>query len=161
MTRLTTPVPPYVDLTTWRRFCASVVIVPGGCHLWIGPPTADGFGHFWAGDRVWPAHRFAWFAWHGEPASDELVVHRCDRSMCTPVTRATADAHLRAATLAERTTAVRARRDRTDRRVGVARASALHRRRRDAEAAHRAIQAGTLDALTVALTRESEADAGR
>jgi hypothetical protein len=161
VTRLTTPVPPYVDPTTWRRFCASVVVVPDGCHLWIGPPGSDGHGHFWAYDRAWSAHRFAWFAWHGEPGDDHLVVHRCDRSMCAPVTRATADAHLRSRTITGRT-AARGSGDRGHaRRVGVVRASATHRRRRDAEAAHRAIQAGTLDALTVALSREAEADAPR
>ncbi len=135
-------------------------MVPGGCHLWIGPPNSDGYGQFWALDRAWPAHRFSWFAWYGDPAPDQLVLHECGRSMCAPVTRTTADTHLRTASLADRT-APRTRPDRTSRRVGVARVSALHRRRRDAEAAHRAIQAGTLDALTVALTRESEADAGR
>lgn len=156
MSAITRPIPPHVDIETWRRFCASVVVVPDGCHLWTGAPSSDGYGLFWALDRPWRAHRFAWFAWHGELDSGDVVVHRCDQPMCAPVTLAAVGRHLRAGTVAEVTRRVGPDRDR----VNAARVSAAHRRR-ISRAAHRAIQAGTLDAVTVALSREAEADAAR
>ena len=44
--------------------------------------------------RPWRAHRVAYAAWYGPIGPDDVVMHRCDRPLCTPVTRADVDRHL-------------------------------------------------------------------
>jgi len=44
--------------------------------------------------RPWRAHRVAYAAWYGPIGPDDVVMHRCDRPLCTPITRADVDRHL-------------------------------------------------------------------
>lgn len=48
--------------------------------------------------RPWRAHRVAYAAWYGPIGPDDVVMHRCDRPLCTPITRADVDAHLQLGT---------------------------------------------------------------
>lgn len=156
------PPPPYVDAATWRRFCRMVRPIPGGCHLWLGPPRTDGYGQFWtpaAGgrDKVWRAHRFAWTAWHGPIPRGYVVMHSCDEPLCAPADPAAVDEHLRLGTVAENNAEMRRRgRDAGPRRGGVVRlgsADPLGPYERSL-ALHRALAAGatTRAELDAALT---------
>lgn len=123
--RLGEPVPqaPFADPAAWHRLCSQVVIIPGGCHIWIGKPRDDGYAQFWApstalhtnGDdvlvtdnqlalepsrpRVWRAHRFAYSALTGVPLDETMhLMHQCDEPLCVPITLEQLDQHILAGT---------------------------------------------------------------
>jgi len=115
-----TSAPPHVDPAAWARFAAQVAIIPGGCHLWIGAISGDGYGRAAAlpgGDgadadlALFPverprvthvgAHRVAWSAWHGPVPAGLWVRHHCDEPLCAPVLRETVDEHLAVGTPAD------------------------------------------------------------
>lgn len=142
-------VPEGVEAEVWRRFCARVVMLPGGCHLWTGPPRDDGYAQFHVpagalavGRRVgpWRAHRFAYVALTGEGLDvDAQVMHRCDQPLCVPITIEAQREHLVAgdnlANVVDRETKGRTRRlgryrlpvpSRADQRGQAARSQAIH-----------------------------------
>jgi hypothetical protein len=88
--------PPWVDLGTWARFVAQVVVIPGRCHLWLAPPRDDGYGQFWVHGRPVRAPRYAWAAWHGPPGAVGVIRHPGDEPLCVPITRAAVETHLAA-----------------------------------------------------------------
>ena len=115
------PTPPYVDPQVWVRFCGHVVVIPDGCHFWVGRPRDDGYGQFWAPasaiqtantdflitdaqlglvpekPRVWRAHRFAWSALHGTSLEETMhLMHQCDEPLCVSVTVEHSHEHLTA-----------------------------------------------------------------
>lgn len=91
------PVPDGVDPAVWRSLCARVLILPGGCHVWTGPPRDDGYAQVWVppgtlaayGEgpaRPWRGHRFAYAALTGAVLGEEdHVLHQCDQPMCVCV----------------------------------------------------------------------------
>lgn len=102
------PVPPYADPDDWAAFAAQVARVPGGCDLWLGPLFGAGYGRVTVTDaaatvlggpgavrlRVAGAHQYAYAAFAGPLPPGELIRHRCDETLCSPVTAAAAAAHL-------------------------------------------------------------------
>jgi len=90
-------VPAGVAAEVWRGLCARVLILPGGCHVWTGPPRNDGYAQVWvpAGalaaygeepGRPWRGHRFAYAALTGAVLGEEdHVLHQCDQPMCVCV----------------------------------------------------------------------------
>jgi len=57
-------VPVHCTAKTWARFTAKVV-VPPGCHFWVGALADDGYRRFTADGRTVRASRFLWTAHHG------------------------------------------------------------------------------------------------
>jgi len=49
--------------------------------------------------RPWRAHRVSWAAWYGPIGPYDVVMHRCDRPLCAPITREDVDRHLILGTL--------------------------------------------------------------
>ncbi len=139
--------PPYVDEPTWRRFCASVLIIPSGCQLWTGPADADGHGRFLAEGTVWAAHRFAWYAWHGPTPRSRPISHQCGHPLCAPTTLELVDAHLSAdSELESRLTLIR------HRETGLRRQAAA---RQAHSAIARATQSASLDAVLAAAIEQA------
>ncbi len=139
--------PPYVDEPTWRRFCTSVLIIPSGCQLWTGPADADGHGRFLVDGTVWPAHRFAWSAWHGPVSRSQPISHLCGHPLCAPTSRELVDTHLSAdSELESRLTLIHHR-------------EAGRRRQAAARQAHtaiaRATQSASLDAVLAAAIEQA------
>ena len=67
------------------RFWTKVTI-PGDLHdcwLWATDYGPFGYGQFWAGGALHPAHRVSWFLHHGPRSlASRLVLHRCDVPRC-------------------------------------------------------------------------------
>lgn len=64
----------------------------GGCLVWTGSKTRDGYGFITVAGRLEMTHRYAWIATHGPIPKGMEVDHTCgDRSCCDV-------AHLRLAT---------------------------------------------------------------
>jgi hypothetical protein len=139
--------PPHVDEPTWRRFCSSILIIPSGCHLWTGPADADGHGRFWAEDRIWPAHTFAWHAWHGPSPRSRPIVHLCGHPLCAPTTRDTVETHLSADHDVESRATLIQHREAGLRRLSAARHAHL--------AVTRATQSASLDAVLAAAIEQA------
>lgn len=69
--------------------------IPGQGVLFAAAAAELDDGHQPVGPgRPWRAHRVAYAAWYGPIGPDDVVMHRCDRPLCTPVTRADVDRHL-------------------------------------------------------------------
>ena len=71
-----------IDQKHYDRFIAKVCPEPNtGCWLWMGALRGDGYGIFYAGERI-GAHVFS-YRWHkGEIPQGHLVHHRCNVSCC-------------------------------------------------------------------------------
>lgn len=134
--------PPHTDAATWQRFCASVLVIPGGCHLWTGPADADGHGRFWADGRIWPAHRYAWSAWHGHVSRAHPIAHRCGHPLCAPITLEAVDVHLTDQSPQETRTTLIHHREAGRRRLAAARQAHLE--------IQRATRSASLDAVLAA-----------
>lgn len=53
-----------------------------GCWLWVGGRTTSGYGNFWNGSKLVPAHRWSYEA-HKGPIPDHLYAcHKCDTPAC-------------------------------------------------------------------------------
>lgn len=63
------------------RFWTKVERV-GSCFEWQGKPDKDGYGTFSVRKKVYRAHRFAYFLFHGVDPGEQLVLHRCDNPRC-------------------------------------------------------------------------------
>lgn len=55
---------------------------PAACWPWLGWRDRDGYGRTKVGGVRVLTHRFAFSTRHGLPASDVLVMHRCDTPAC-------------------------------------------------------------------------------
>lgn len=53
----------------------------GGCWLWTGAMTADGYGTVSVSGRMTRAHRWA-VALDGRDATGKVVMHKCDTPLC-------------------------------------------------------------------------------
>jgi hypothetical protein len=53
-----------------------------GCWLWLGAPTARGYGRFWDGTRDVPAHRFSYEYFRGAADPELLIDHLCRNRLC-------------------------------------------------------------------------------
>lgn len=55
----------------------------GPCLIWTGAVKSTGYGNFWTGAGVIPAHRFALGLRIGRPLEpDEIARHECDTPLC-------------------------------------------------------------------------------
>ena len=81
--------------TPLERFTAKFVIGESGCWLWTASLTIKGYGTFWDGERLVPAHRWS-YEHHVGPIPVGLVLdHTCRVRCCVCPT------HLEAVTTAE------------------------------------------------------------
>lgn len=73
-------------IATLRDLRARCADGPGGCWLWQGSMSRDGYGRLVRSGRGLFAHRLAWELMAGEPPPEGLQVrHRCDvRGCCNP-----------------------------------------------------------------------------
>jgi len=70
------------DKSPLTRFFDKVRKDPeAGCWIWTAQVNADGYGQFWSGRRNWPAHRWAYMTFVGDPTG-LLVCHTCDVPGC-------------------------------------------------------------------------------
>lgn len=54
----------------------------GGCWLWRGTRSGNGYGQFWL-DRRRPAHQVAWEFTNGKPwPAGKVARHSCDTPLC-------------------------------------------------------------------------------
>lgn len=64
------------------RLARRTMVVPGGCHLWLGGEVGSGYGSITV-DRVrMYAHRAAWVVHRGEIPGDKIVRHLCANTRC-------------------------------------------------------------------------------
>lgn len=72
------------DETLRERFLAYIEPYDGllGCWLWRGADSGRVYGRFNLRGKIVQAHRVAWMLWRGELADGELVLHRCDVTLC-------------------------------------------------------------------------------
>ncbi len=54
----------------------------GGCLLWIGANTGNGYGQFWAAGRLHLAHRWAYERWVGQIPDGLQIDHTCNVRNC-------------------------------------------------------------------------------
>lgn len=52
------------------------------CWEWSGAPSPDGYGHFWDGESVKPAHRVSYRQYIGPLVPGLVICHRCDNPKC-------------------------------------------------------------------------------
>lgn len=65
------------------RFWSKAKRASNGCLEWTGPISQHGYGLFTVGYSTYKAHRFSWYATHGDFPPDQLLVcHRCDNRKC-------------------------------------------------------------------------------
>jgi hypothetical protein len=72
-------------LTPAERFASWVddSAGPGGCHLWGGATSTDGYGVFHVGPGQWAsAHRFAFEMATGRPVGQQHLRHLCNDKLC-------------------------------------------------------------------------------
>lgn len=63
------------------RFFSKVLMIPGGCHEWVGCLRRGGYGGFHLCGKTRRAHRVAFLIEYGrEP--EGLVCHTCDNPSC-------------------------------------------------------------------------------
>jgi len=67
----------------------------GGHLVWTGALTEQGYGTMWDGERIVPAHRYAWEAENGPIPRGKMVDHACHNRACVKVS------HLRLASAAQ------------------------------------------------------------
>jgi hypothetical protein len=72
------------ERTDKERFIEKVEQPANGsaCWVWTAARCSDGYGNFYFGGRVVPAHRAALALFRGVDAGDRLVCHRCDNPRC-------------------------------------------------------------------------------
>jgi hypothetical protein len=63
-----------------ERFMAKVKVNEGdNCWEWKGCKTGSGYGQFWEGKRLIPAH---WFLLNVRPKNGMQACHKCDNRLC-------------------------------------------------------------------------------
>jgi hypothetical protein len=66
-----------------QRFDEKWVLVPSGCHVWLGAKDKRGYGKFTKPGGGWQfAHRYAYMRKNGHVSSEAIIRHRCDRPDC-------------------------------------------------------------------------------
>lgn len=61
-----------------ERFFSKVSITPE-CWTWIGSKSGSGYGQFWNGNKIIPAH---WFLLDSHPVKPMEACHTCDNPLC-------------------------------------------------------------------------------
>ncbi len=56
--------------------------ITDSCWLWTGTVNEKGYGHIVHHQKLWKAHRLAWFFKNGEIPNGLCVLHRCDNPPC-------------------------------------------------------------------------------
>lgn len=54
----------------------------GGCWLWVGGKSKNGYGKFWCEGRMTCAHRVSYVLAHGHISDGLHVLHSCDNPAC-------------------------------------------------------------------------------
>jgi len=54
---------------------------PEDCWMWQAATYDGGYGHYWNGSDMMPAHQAAYFYEHGEKP-DDIIMHLCDEPGC-------------------------------------------------------------------------------
>lgn len=65
-----------------RRFWAKVEVCPNGCWEWRGATNGRGYGQFWNGERLMPAHRFLYELFIKKIENDLEPDHLCRNQRC-------------------------------------------------------------------------------
>lgn len=74
-----------VEQRFWEKVDKNCSLIKYGgnrCWEWTGAKGSDGYGHFYDGNKVIGAHRFAYIIVHGSIPKDEEVCHMCDNMTC-------------------------------------------------------------------------------
>lgn len=58
------------------------ITAPGGCHVWTGSKSRDGYGSLTFQNKKRKAHRLAYETWVGPIGTGMCVCHRCDNRLC-------------------------------------------------------------------------------
>jgi hypothetical protein len=67
--------------TAEDRFWGKVVILDDKkCYLWVGSVNPQGYGNFWAENKLEKAHRYSFFLHNG--FYPDVVRHSCDNPSC-------------------------------------------------------------------------------
>lgn len=64
------------------RLLAKVEKLEGGCWLFSGALSGDGYGSIGYAGAVWKAHRLAWRLWRGQIPAGMVICHKCDVRNC-------------------------------------------------------------------------------
>jgi hypothetical protein len=65
-----------------KRFVSKIVILSDGCWLWTAHVQWNGYGQFWDGKKLVPAHRWAWEHEHGPLPFGFEPDHLCRNRAC-------------------------------------------------------------------------------
>lgn len=68
--------------STLKRFNAKYIVRDDGCWIWTACIGSDGYGHFWADNRVQGAHRVAYKHHVGHVSDDLQLDHLCRIRSC-------------------------------------------------------------------------------
>jgi len=64
----------------YEAFMLRVNVRPGNaCWNWAGSRSGSGYGQFWDGNRIIPAH---WFLLQNYPQKGKEACHKCDNKLC-------------------------------------------------------------------------------
>jgi hypothetical protein len=69
-------------LTLEERLLAKVKVYPDGCWFWTGAKSAGGYGHFYDGRNVRPAHRVSYELYKGPIPNGLVLDHLCGHPPC-------------------------------------------------------------------------------
>lgn len=65
------------------RFNLKIERIPfGGCWVWLGSVTGNGYGHLNVNGKRTLAHRYSWELHRGQPPAEMNVCHTCDNPCC-------------------------------------------------------------------------------
>lgn len=73
---------PKADVRFWEKVAKAG---PNDCWLWTASTYLNGYGQFWTGTNLTPAHRYSYFLAHGEIPISKVVCHNCpsgDNPLC-------------------------------------------------------------------------------
>ena len=73
---------PFTPEEARDAFMSRFSIEPGGCWVWTGCRTGNGYGAFKINQRQVGAHQFAYLLFRGPLPQGYMVCHHCDNPLC-------------------------------------------------------------------------------